>query len=269
MNTDEKAQAEIDSLCRRRLRRTEYLDEEECSILRSTTKPSNSVVPLLCNGTIVCFALEQCVHAVRTCDSEAGARAQTTFVESWYMREELAAFNDIASGTPHHFSAGNKRHSSCFVNLERCIDRQRWLDQRQFARILIPLCADGHWSLLVFERDANRWLHMDSLSATHWRLACRVDAMLRAARVLDGRTTLGSAECTPQGNGWACGYHVVANAAMVCNVRLDDTPDLHRHVGSIFGIAKVASAILGQSRANERASALLDARLRNYIELVH
>ncbi|KAJ9460061.1 NEDD8-specific protease 1 [Diplonema papillatum] len=89
--------------------------------------------------------------------------------------------------------------------------------------------SGSHWSLLVFSRERDLWLHYDSSAAANRRhaeqLALVLDPWVDADCEVFG---FEEAECEQQANGYDCGVHVMINAARLVGVPEPDEPSALR-----------------------------------------
>lgn len=84
----------------------------------------------------------------------------------------------------------------------------------------------SHWTLLAYDRAADRWTHYDSWGSSaevpaHARQLARALRDVVGAGRADGAITAGL--CPPQGNSSDCGVHVAVNIERLALASLDGT----------------------------------------------
>jgi len=89
-------------------------------------------------------------------------------------------------------------------------------DMRDGTVLLLPLCHDLHWSLLILRTQDRRWVHMDSLDGYHWPYARQVLLRLVDLGLCHAQDALSRLRALPrQRHGWECGLYVLFYALVV------------------------------------------------------
>lgn len=133
-----------------------------------------------------------------------------------------------------HRTCGENKHlllvdpGAAFViaheeDMEDLTDTVEELDFNSKKVVLIPVndntnvtrTGGCHWSLLVLDVEAGRWLHVDSASQHNYHAAKRMAEKLRPFLKSSTQVVERVAKVRKQSNGWDCGDHVICNARAI------------------------------------------------------